>query len=385
MSRPFHNHQYRLRNYFASAAATEEGELFMRLSAGSFTALVWGKIRNKNSVYWAALVTIAVALIGKSSASAAPLTVGDILVGISPSSQNNSVLAEFTPSGTLVESWQMPATSPLEGVAVGPNLTPYAYLGWTPSEIWTVNPTTNATSTFTYSGLSMDQSVANGQIATYGNYLYATDFDTGTGANNLNGIVRFDLSNSNAGQRYFDPLPETFDYDSDFQKVTVGYNGNLYALQGQGGYQSNGLLISNPNTMSTATPVTLPEEANALAVDSSGNYFLLRDGGIDEFNSSFTLTKSLTLTGYSGFLSNLELSSSGNIVVTSSDGNVMVSNTQLSSFTSFNLSGLVASNDSVDQASATFIEAPQVPEPASLMILTTATSLLLVRRRQRQL
>lgn len=253
----------------------------------------------------------------------------------------------------------MPSSEPVEGVAVGANLTPYAYLGQGNSEVWTVNTTTGVSSTFTYAGLSMDGSIANGQIATYGNFMYATDYDTGGNSTAPAGIVRFNLSSGDAGQRFFDPFPGEVDGQVDFDKVTVGLNGVLYGLRDQGGYQSNNLITTNPIAMGAPTVSTFPEVANALAVDASGDYFVLRDGGIDEYNSSLTLVKSLTLSGYSGILSNINLTSGGNIVADSAGGSIIVTTTQLSSYTMFSDSGLISKFDYVGQTAAVIIAAPQ--------------------------
>jgi len=335
----------------------------------------------------AGLALLATFFLLPASTFAVALTAGDILVAVSPNSDGYAVIAEYTPAGALVESWQMTSTAPeVEGVAVDQNLTPYAYLGQGSSLIWSVNPQTGTSSTFTYPGLSMVGSTAVGQLVAYSHYLYATDFDTGGPSTAPNGIVRFDLSNSDAGQRFFDPIPGDPTGDSDFDKVTVGLNGVLYGLQDQGSYQSIDLIESDPIAMGTPTLVTLPEETNALAVDASGDFYILRDGGIDEYNSSFQLLKTLSIptSDYSGFANNLDLSANGTIVASSSGGTVILTNTQLSSFTSFSTAALVGSSDSIRQTASTLITPPlAVPEPTSILALAVCGTFLSFRRKRR--
>jgi len=84
-------------------------------------------------------------------AQAAPLTVGNVIVATAFSDQTTTKFGEYTPAGTLVQSYSIttPANTQkvISGVTVGPNSQPFVYAGNFNPQLWTVDPSTSVQST----------------------------------------------------------------------------------------------------------------------------------------------------------------------------------------------------------------------------------------------
>jgi len=103
-----------------------------------------------------------------------------------------------------------------------------------------------------------------GGIATLGQYVFATDQDTGGGAEN--GLIRFDSKNNYAATR--------FASGEDFSDVSIGMDGKLYAMNGGETFQAQ-VKVYDPGTLKLLKTVNVPGFDNAcVTADSSGNIFV---------------------------------------------------------------------------------------------------------------
>jgi hypothetical protein len=315
---------------------------------------------------------------------------GDIVIATGFGDQSTPKFGEFTPTGTLVQSFSVntpTGTQPvISGATVGPNSQPFVYAGNFSPQLWTFDPSTGTQSTRTTSAWSNTGSLANGALAAYQHYIFATSENAGS---SHGGIFRFDL-NTGGVVHMFDPNPLFPGGTTSFDKVAIGYNGVLYGLLNQGGFSSQSLVTADPITGDGFTVRTLPEAANAVAADASGNIFVLRGGsnsrgeGIDEFSPSFALLNSLNLPDgtLAGTPTNLDLSATGNLLASSNHGTVLETTTALNAFTTFSVSSTLGAGKTIDYAAAAFVDPPvDAPEPAGLAI--GATGFLLLGRRRR--
>src|SRR5437588_10514896 len=302
-------------------------------------------------------------------AQASPLTMGNIVVATAFSDQSTTKFGEYTPSGSLVQSYLITAPAGtqnvISGITVGPNSQPYVYAGNFTPQLWTVNSSTNAQSTQTTSGWSNTGSVANGGLTPYLNYVFATSEKA---ASSTGGIFRFDLNNG-AALHMFDPNPISVGGNTSYDKISIGYNGTLYALFNNGGYSSPYLVTADPVTGSGFAVTTLSEAVNAVAVDANGNIYALRGGtntgqGIDEFSPSYVLLRSFNFpdSTLTGFPDGIELSPTGNILATSSGGTILQTTTAFGSYSAFSIASTLGVGKTVRYTQAAFVQTP-VPEP----------------------
>ena len=319
---------------------------------------------------------------------ASPLTAGNIVVATGFSDQSTTKFGEYTPAGALVQSYSIsvPAGTQkvVSGVTVGPNSQPFVYAGNFNPQLWTVNPSTNVQSTRTVAGWSNVGSVATGGMTPYLHYVFATSENA---ASSTGGIFRFDLDNGTAVQM-FDPNPIASHGNTSYDKVTIGYDGKLYALFNNGGYSSPYLVTADPITGSGFAVTTLFESVNAVAVDADGNIYALRGStntgqGIDEFSPSHTLLRSINFpdSTLTGFPNGIELSPTGNILVHSSYGTILQTTTAFGSFSAFNIAGTLGVGKSVMYTQAAFVQTP-IPEPATLTYAAVACVMLARHRRR---
>src|SRR4051794_11573292 len=114
-------------------------------------------------------------------AQATPLTAGNIVVATGFTDQSTTKFGEYTPAGTLVQSYSItvPANTQkvISGVTVGPNSQPFVYAGSFNPQLWTVDPSTNVQSTRTVSGWSNGGSTVIGGLTPYKHYVFATSFN----------------------------------------------------------------------------------------------------------------------------------------------------------------------------------------------------------------
>ena len=227
--------------------------------------------------------------------------------------------------------------------------------------------------------------MATGGLTPYLHYVFATSENA---ANSTGGVFRFDLDNGTAVQ-VFDPNPIAAQGNTSYDKITIGYDGNLYALFNNGGYSSPYLVTADPITGSGFAVTTLSESVNAVAVDANGNIYALRGSvntgqGIDEFSPSHTLLRSFNFpdSTLTGFPNGIELSPTGNILATSSYGTILQTTTAFGSFSTFNIASTIGVGKTVQYTQAAFVQTP-IPEPATLAYAAVACVMLSRQWRRR--
>lgn len=186
----------------------------------------------------------------------------------------------------------------------------------------TIDPATGNATQEAIPGWSTINNVSYGGIATFHQYAYLTDMST-AGAGDPEGIVRVDLTDG-SWQRYATT--------QQFQDLTVGLDGQLYALDG-----NNPSLVRefNPITMALERNITLPTyDFRGIAVAAKGDIFAVDwNGGLSHLDSNGNLINKLS-TGYSN-LSDIDLRSDGTIALGGRFGDVVLTDTSLGAMTHF--------------------------------------------------
>ena len=274
---------------------------------------------------------------------AAPMNPNNILVSIGNWDNRpgvaNSVL-EYTPTGTFVQSivfnsGEYPAanTEYLRDIIVdgygaidGFNGTFHPLLSryFSSSKTFTHKP---------FPGWSVLNNIAYGKIAAFQNFLYASD--TWTSSGGQNGIIRFNL---------FDGSAIRFSEGRDVLDVAIGVDGKLYSLSLPGcyfqGYCTGApdVDVYDPVTLSLLNHFTLPasitDTLESIAADQYGQIFIagykgtvyeLTPSGAIQFQNS---------TGFQNLI-DVNIDENGRLILGNADGRVIVGNTSLLSFTSF--------------------------------------------------
>ena len=301
----------------------------------------------------------------------------DILVSIGNSVggagvQYNSV-REFTLNGTLVQTIPFnynggtyPNTEYLRDIAVSSDGSIQAYNGTFAPFMTTYSPTSNTFTHRTFDGWNTVNNVTYGGIATYGNFVYATDMQAGSGQ--ANGIVRFDLS-TNTATRFADGF--------DFIDLNIGLDGKLY------GFRDRFVYVYDPITLGLLRTIALPESIyqsdplRSIAVDQNGRLFVSGLGGtVYRFDPNGNLQVSAP-TGF-GSLTDIDIDELGRLILGQEDGRVIMSDSNLSGFTSF-----LAINDPNVFAWTTFVSfAKPIPEPSSLWMFVVGLGISIVAKRR---
>ncbi|MEN3001750.1 MAG: hypothetical protein ABDI19_07920, partial [Armatimonadota bacterium] len=258
-------------------------------------------------------------------AYASPFTPGNILVSV----YDRAVVYEYTPSGVRVQTIPVPypgvnyGSEYVRDLVVGPDGNLHVYNGTFDPYLSTYNPYTSTWVHRTYPGWSTANVVGIGGITAYQQFVYVTDmFTFGNGGQDVaRGIVRFNLADS-SGVRFADTI--------EFIDLVLGWDGLLYALDA-----TQRVYVYDPVNLNLLRRITLSRSVRAIAVNAAGEIFgvPLFDPVIYRFNQNGTVVDSLN-TGFN-YMTDIDLSVDGKIVVGSWFGNVFLTDESLDQFSRF--------------------------------------------------
>jgi hypothetical protein len=311
----------------------------------------------------ACLFAISVAFVGKSAG--AVFTPGNLVV------THQDVLREYTLAGNLVQAINIPYPGPAEcpacessrDVFVHPNGRAYVYNGTFDPLLSEFEPAINVWTHRTFAGLSSVANLSYGGLVGQGRYVFMPDMRTfGTG-DELQGIVRFDLAGGPT-MRFAEDI-EPFD-------LNIGLNGLLYALYPGGSPSGRSVAVFDPVSMARLKTIDVGRTDNrGVAADFDGSLFLVSwSETLYHMDSDGNVLKSLPLPASDTF--DVDIDSDGAIVIGSRFGEVMLTDRNLSSITSFSVGG-----------SDVFVSFVTVPEPSTMTILTVITATCFMRRARR--
>ncbi len=302
------------------------------------------------------------------AARAAALKPGDVLVTTDFSTSPATTLYEYTPSGTKVQSWSIPyptgnrnSTEDLRDIVVGPDGNIDIFNGTFSPYLTTLNPVTGTYTNYGGGGaFSVAGNVSYGGVAAFGSYVFVPDQNTN--GSPAVGVVRYNLADGSS-QRVLSAR--------DYEKVAIGGNGLLYALSGDEQPGTTGVEVYDPTTMALIRTVLFSEDIRAVTADASGNMFAADwDGSVEEFDPTGNLLNSRAMG--LGNLSDLDLSTTGQIVVAGGSDRIGLTTTSLTSQTSFT----TTNSFFVAFTTAT------VPEPTGAGVMGVASVVVLIRRRR---
>jgi MYXO-CTERM domain-containing protein len=292
-------------------------------------------------------------------------------------------IREYTPAGTLVQTIAVPyppgGTRPsfasVLDVATHPDGSVSVYDGQFDPYLSTLQPATNVWTHYQLAGWNTNGNTHFGGLAAFGNYAYATDTDLGTTpTDETDGVVRFDVTTGAAtrfGQRGTDGAFEsTLD-------VAVDADGFIYDWGSTSG-ESRRIRVFDPATLSLVRTITLRDAAGTttydpadIAVGAGGKiYGAGAGGGIARFSADGVFEKAMTAAfDYC----DIDVTLDGRLAASSTNGEVIVSTTDLDSFTSFDLGA--------NQVHVGFVTVPEPSGAAAIGLFTLAAAAAGRRRR----
>jgi WD40 repeat protein len=308
-----------------------------------------------------------------TAADAAVFTPGNILV--TNGSDNSHRVYEYTRTGQLVQTINVPTVSGQgsteynRDVLVDSHGRLQVFNGTFTPYISTFDPSTSVWQHRTTTGFAIVNNVTYGKLATYDRYVFATSgsvgapkifrLDTDTGA-----FTPFATQNSNDG-----PID-----------LTMGHNGLLYALNGEGSPSGRFIQVFDPQTLALISTITLPllgMSSRSIAVDSSGYIYLNQLYGpvykLTPDGQQVVASATYTQTSY---VDDMDFSPDGLFMMTQFDGRVCLLDSNLQQIRTFNTTNYYASG-----SFGAFI----VPEPVCTAYLGCLAFVLFpIRRTQRK-
>ena len=175
--------------------------------------------------------------------------------------------------------------------------------------------------------------VSHGSVASYENYIFATDFNRN--------LVRFDTSNGYSVQRFGYEVDDPF--RDGIVDITIGLDCYLYALDRDGGGGLPDVEVYNPDTLEHLRTINLDAiiddewGVRAMAVDTNGDLFLATwEGDIHHLDpKATTVLNTLEDVAGGSSLLDINLNEDGQIVTGSRLGPVAITNTALVAPTTF--------------------------------------------------
>lgn len=308
-------------------------------------------------------------------ARAAPINSQSILVS---AFNNRPEVIEFTRTGTVLQTFRV---SPGPGgfsngligdLAMGRDGRIHIFNGTLNPQLTTLTPLSapgaatyehhtiaNLNQSSDHSGIAIDEAR---------NAIYLNDVASSL-SSLPNGIVRFDSHTFAATRKK----------SGNYGGLTLGQDGLLYAAYPLSTAGNDTLDVFDPSTFARLRTITLANPDHipytGLAVDALGYIYCAegRDDGhrISKFNPDGTRIKYLNVTISNPWLQDLALSPDGLLVTLSQHGDVIITDTNLNSYTSFR-------NDLVESISSHVAWAVvTIPEPNAVGLLIAGASVLI--------
>ncbi|PTL76938.1 hypothetical protein DAT35_47610 [Vitiosangium sp. GDMCC 1.1324] len=279
-------------------------------------------------------------LAGLGPAAATPLQSGNILIS------TGNTLYEYTPAGAWVRTVPIPypggtrpTTETARDVVVDASGNLALYNGTFDPYVSQYDVAAGTWTHTTHTGWSTANNASYGGLARYESFVFATDMLTyGTG-DSPRGLVRFDLGGS---------TPVRFADTVDFIDVTLGQDGLLYALASN----EYTVQVYDPSTLALVRTLNLPfgKSIRGIAVSQQGEiYGASWDDNIYRFSAAGVQLGQLYSGAYD--LIDIDLSAEGLLVVSSRFGNILFTDLQLSSLSSFTVGSAPAFVTFVPQVS----------------------------------
>ncbi len=304
----------------------------------------------------AAFIGILIVVLLAPIGIAAPISSENILVSA------DNVLHEYTPAGSFVQSFQIPdgaGTIPNSDIArdiaiSDGSAVAHVYNGTFTSSMSTLNSSAPMWSHQTLAGLSTVNNVSNGGIAVARDYVYVTDMAT-AGAGAPQGIVRFDSAGNSV----------RFATGIGPQDLNIGHDGFLYALADDEVHVYDPVSLAFQRSFDLDVTIG-PGDYRAIAVNAAGQLFVVTwTGTLYKTNANGGTLLSVNLGGN---LTDVDVSSTGLVVVGEWFGDVTTTDESFASPTSFTVS-----------STATFVAVganPNVGLPISPFAVALAVSLI---------
>lgn len=265
---------------------------------------------------------------------------GNILI------QSNNVVREYTTDGTYVSSVTIPPNSSNEtarDVYILEDGRLAVFNGTFDPELAIFNG--SQWEQYQSQGWSTVNNITFGGITSIGDEVFVTDSFTFSGGE-ATGIVAFDSSFGTS---------DRFLHYNEYIDVTLGGDGLLYALRNQYG----ALDIIDPVTMAIINSVALGHTSGSRGVvaNEAGEIYMASwNGYVARYTADGVLTNTLTI---SNNLSDIDMDSSGQLIVGDRFGGVHLIDGDLSSFSSFQVGDRTTFVAFVPAATA-------VPDPPTL-------------------
>ena len=258
------------------------------------------------------------------------LTPGNILA------VSGDVVHEYTPLGVEVQSIHVPypedasRTEFLRDIIVDREGNIEGFNGTFRPFLSTVAPDSGIRGQPQCSGWSTVNNPTYGGIATWQNYVYVSDMRTlNTPEAGASGVVRFDRRDSSC-QRSAD--------SAELVDVAVGLDGLLYGLT-----RTQLVKVYDPQTLALIRDVPLrTADHRAIAVNRVGDIFSATGNGIIYRLDGNDARSTLDSLSVAGTLGDIDLSSTGGIVLASVEGMVIVTDEALAEASAFEGGNFVA-------------------------------------------
>ena len=289
--------------------------------AGNSRSGVVGGRRWISAVVAVALFVAGLMVTGTGPAEAAEG--GSILVSI------DDRILEYTPSGVLLRQLPVPyptgarpGTEWARDLVLDESALLHVYNGTFDPFLSSYDFSTDQWRHDTHEGFSTVNNGSYGGIATFGRSVFLSDMRTfGDVADQLSGIVMFDTLDGSS-LRFSDGI--------EYIDLTAGLDGLLYGLD----YDERTVNVFDPASRALVRTLTLARDVRGLAVDASGQLF---GASLDDNLYRFSASGSLVTTRPSGTydLLDVDVSSTGQLIAGARFGEVILSDTSLSSLTLF--------------------------------------------------